>query len=210
MADSMKDQVTGSSAASGPDHERVSQIVAALRQANAEQQAPAGLEAAGEAEVEVTEVEAEVAAVEPEGAEPEPPAPVAAQPPRRESTGVRPVAAPPEQGAQEQSDRPTRWDPGARYRASQLAGRPMPPVPPPPAPMSLTDDPQATLSGRLFRGPARRTAVFEREIWHPVPARSPRTSHDIGEALLVAVERYRRGSISTTGLVRAIGRAHAA
>ncbi len=75
---------------------------------------------------------------------------------------------------------------------------PMPPVPAPPA-----------LAGRLFRGPARRTAVFEREIWYPV-ARSSRAPRDVSEALVAAVERYRKGSISTSGLVRAIGRAHAA
>jgi hypothetical protein len=71
-------------------------------------------------------------------------------------------------------------------------------VPPPPA-----------LAGRLFRGPARRTAVFERDIWYPA-ARSSRVPRDVGEALVAAVERYRKGSISTSGLVRAIGKAHAA
>jgi hypothetical protein len=65
------------------------------------------------------------------------------------------------------------------------------------------------LAGRLYRGPARRTGVFDREIWYPV-ARSSRVPHDVGEALVAAVERYRKGSISTSGLVRAIGRAHAA
>lgn len=71
------------------------------------------------------------------------------------------------------------------------------PVPPPP-PLAWP-----------FRGPARRTAVFEREIWHPV-TRSSRVPRDVSEALVAAVERYRKGSISTTGLVRAIGKAHAA
>jgi hypothetical protein len=51
--------------------------------------------------------------------------------------------------------------------------------------------------------------VFEREIWHPV-ARPSRVPRDVSEALVAAVERYRKGSISTSGLVRAIGRAHAA
>jgi hypothetical protein len=35
-------------------------------------------------------------------------------------------------------------------------------------------------------------------------------SRDVSDALVRAVERYRTGSISTSGLVRAIGRAHAA
>jgi hypothetical protein len=51
--------------------------------------------------------------------------------------------------------------------------------------------------------------VFEREIWYPT-ARSSRVPRDVGDALIRAVERYRTGSISTSGLVRAIGRAHAA
>jgi hypothetical protein len=51
--------------------------------------------------------------------------------------------------------------------------------------------------------------VFEREIWHPV-ARSSRVPRDVSEALIAAVERYRKGSISTSGLVRAIASTHAA
>jgi hypothetical protein len=51
--------------------------------------------------------------------------------------------------------------------------------------------------------------VFEREIWYPA-ARSSRVPRDVSDALVRAVERYRTGSISTSGLVRAIGRAHAA
>lgn len=51
-----------------------------------------------------------------------------------------------------------RWDPGARYRPSVLAGglragaRPVVP----------------RLDGRLRRGPARRVAVFDRALWSPV------------------------------------------
>jgi hypothetical protein len=33
---------------------------------------------------------------------------------------------------------------------------------------------------------------------------------DVSEALIAAVERYRKGSISTSGLVRAIASTHAA
>ncbi|MEU4364870.1 hypothetical protein [Promicromonospora sp. NPDC023987] len=98
-----------------------------------------------------------------------------------------------------------------------------PPPPPPPAPQAPPAGHGAAagatvhapvpappaLAGRLYRGPARRTGVFEREIWYPV-AQSSRVPRDVGEALIAAVERYRKGSISTSGLVRAIGRAHAA
>ncbi|MFC8599371.1 hypothetical protein [Isoptericola sp. NPDC057191] len=69
-----------------------------------------------------------------------------------------------------------RWDPGARYRSSVLAG--LPSLKPTPAAPS----PQPRLAGRLHRGPARRTAVFDRDLWHPV-------QH------------------VTTGLVRVVGRA---
>lgn len=139
---------------------------------------------------------------------------------RRESTGVRGVAPVPPA---------LRWDPGARYRASLLAGRPLtasgadvgqvhaadvpggpgavPAVPGPPVPLPPVPGPP--LAGRLFRGPARRTAVFDREIWRPEP-RSSRVPRDVGDALLRAVERYRTGSISTSGLVRAIAETHAA
>lgn len=134
--------------------------------------------------------------------------------PRRTATGVRPTVATPPM--------PTlRWNPGARYRASRLADRPalpaaaapQPPAPPlpaqaPPVPLPPVPGPPP-LAGRLYRGPARRTAVFEREIWYPA-ARSPRVPRDVGDALIRAVERYRSGSISTSGLVRAIGEAHAA
>jgi len=84
----------------------------------------------------------------------------------------------------------------------------MPPVAMPPVPMPPVPGPPP-LAGRLYRGPARRTAVFEREIWHPT-TRSSRVPRDVGDALIRAVERYRTGSLSTTGLVHAIARAHAA
>ncbi|MFC7878615.1 hypothetical protein [Isoptericola sp. NPDC057391] len=71
-----------------------------------------------------------------------------------------------------------RWDPGARYRPSVLAGlpslRPAAAAPPTPSPHRL--------AGRLRRGPAVRTAVFDRDLWRPV-------QH------------------VTTGLVRVVGRA---
>jgi hypothetical protein len=204
MADGTENQVSdGSSAGStqGPhapyleaDTGRVARIVAALRKAHADAAKPADAPA-----------------------------------PRRETTGVQPT----------KPAVPTlRWNPGARYRASRLADHsavdhpvaeapqavqvpaPPAPVPGPPAPVPAPPGPPAlpaagpvpappALAGRLFRGPARRTAVFEREIWYP----GTRTSHvprDVSEALVAAVERYRKGSISTSGLVRAIGRAHAA
>lgn len=193
MADDTTSQVN-------TEPERVARIVAALRKAHAEQ--------------------AEVA--DP----PEAPAP------RRETSGVRsakppvpalrwnpgaryrasrlanrpaaqapPVPAPPAPPAGSAAVSPAAA-PTAAPTASPAAASDVPaaarPVPPPPA-----------LAGRLYRGPARRTAVFERDIWYPV-ARSSRVPRDVSEALVAAVERYRRGSISTSGLVRAIGRAHAA
>lgn len=191
------------------DTGRVARIVAALRKAHAEQAARSVERAAEQSvgqTVELTvEQTAEPADSGTETIEPEPPAP------RRATSGVRSTAP----------RTPTlRWNPGARYRASQLANQPvpvppaplpsapLPPVPPPPGPVPPVPPPPA-LAGRLFRGPARRTAVFEREIWYP-SARSSRVPSDVGEALAAAVERYRKGSISTSGLVRAIGSAHAA
>lgn len=215
MADGTENQVSDGSSADSPqgppapylaaDTGRVARIVAALRKAHAEQAAAGSTTDTG------------TDAAEPSGA----PAP------RRETTGVRPT----------KPAVPTlRWNPGARYRASRLADQhpvadapqvapvPAPPAPPavasvaapvpgPPAPPALpaagpVPAPPA-LAGRLFRGPARRTAVFEREIWYPV-TRSSHVPRDVSEALVAAVERYRKGSISTSGLVRAIGRAHAA
>ncbi|MFD6141506.1 hypothetical protein [Promicromonospora sp. NPDC060271] len=208
MADGTDKQVSDGSSADSPqgphapyleaDTGRVARIVAALRKAHAEQ----------------TKAHAEQAA-----------ASSTAPAPRRETSGVRPT----------KPAVPTlRWNPGARYRTSHLADHPeadapetppvpAPPVPGPPAPVPAPPAPPAppalpaagpvpappALAGRLFRGPARRTAVFEREIWYPVN-RSAHVPRDVSEALVAAVERYRKGSISTSGLVRAIGRAHAA
>lgn len=98
-------------------------------------------------------------------------------------------------------DRPQqRWDPGARYRPSVLA----------PAAQGARGAVPATPDrprGRLVRGPARRTAVFDRSVWqsrgghpHPHPRRA-------GEALASALECYRSGVLDTSGLVRAVGRA---
>jgi len=70
-----------------------------------------------------------------------------------------------------------RWDPGARYRPSALAGLPSL-EPAPVAPTVAT----TCLAGRLRRGPVTRTAVFDRDLWRPV-------QH------------------VTTGLVRVVGRA---
>jgi hypothetical protein len=65
-----------------------------------------------------------------------------------------------------------RWDPGARYRPSALVAQHRPGY--------AVVAPR--LDGRLRRGPARRVAVFDRDLWRPV-------QH------------------VTTGLVRAVGRA---
>jgi hypothetical protein len=134
----------------------------------------------------------------------------------RTSTGVRPPAPP-----------TLRWDPGARYRPSLLARSPRPAASEPAAsegarpgdarPAGATPEdatpedahrppavvpPRPHLPGRLFRGPARRTAVFDRQVWSPGPARRAQ--------LADAVERYRQGAIDTAGLVRAVGHALAA
>ncbi|WP_275003581.1 hypothetical protein [Promicromonospora iranensis] len=156
--------------------------------------------------------------------------------PRRETTGVRPTkpVVPSlrwNPGARYRASRlasyPSPQQPGTLVPAAHqppipapTAGPPVhapvpqPPAaaqgavpPPPPGPGPVPAPPG--LAGRLYRGPAKRTAVFEREIWHPV-ARSARVPRDVSEALVAAVERYRKGSISTSGLVRAIGSAHAA
>ncbi|MCK9793595.1 hypothetical protein M1843_07545 [Isoptericola sp. 4D.3] len=74
-----------------------------------------------------------------------------------------------------------RWDPGARYRPSVLAGLPsLKPAPTAPAPTAASTT--GRLAGRLRRGPLARTAVFDRDLWRPV-------QH------------------VTTGLVRVVGRA---
>ncbi|GAA2232154.1 hypothetical protein GCM10010413_33170 [Promicromonospora sukumoe] len=195
------------------DTGRVARIVAALRTAHAEQAARSAASAdeapdAAVADATVADDAPDAAVVD--TAAPEP------LTPRRETSGVR---------AAEPTTPTLRWNPGVRYRASQLANQqaaasaavpgpvPLPPVPLPPVPLPPVPAPPAgapqPLAGRLFRGPARRTAVFEREIWYPA-TRSSRVPSDVGEALVAAVERYRKGSISTSGLVRAIGSAHAA
>ncbi len=96
-------------------------------------------------------------------------------------------------------DRPQqRWDPGARYRPSMLAGTRHDGATAAPAT-------PARPRGRLVRGPARRTAVFDRSVWQVrgVPAGRRRA----GEALASALECYRSGALDTSGLVRAVGRA---
>ncbi|MFD2024784.1 hypothetical protein [Promicromonospora aerolata] len=238
MADGTDKPVTDGSSTDSPgavhppntDPGRVARIVAALRAAHAAQaaSAAAGTAAAVPADVAAADVAtvdtaadtaADTSPVDAAGSVELPDAPA----PRRETSGVR-STRPPVPGL--------RWDPGSRYRASRLANRPVPqpppagpaapaaagplpaapssaaaPVPPPPTPPPPPAPP--ALAGRLFRGPARRTGVFEREIWYPVTP-SSRVPRDVSEALVAAVERYRKGSISTSGLVRAIGRAHAA
>ncbi|WP_419707310.1 hypothetical protein [Promicromonospora sp. NFX87] len=216
MADGTENQVSDGSSTNSPqgphapyleaDTGRVARIVAALRKAHAEQVAAGsttntGMNTGMNTGTDTAELSDAPA-------------------PRRETSGVRPT----------KPAVPTlRWNPGARYRASRLADRPVTdapqaapvpaavpgppaPVPAPPGPPALPAagpvPPPPALAGRLFRGPARRTAVFEREIWYPV-SRS-HVPRDVSEALVAAVERYRKGSISTSGLVRAIGRAHAA
>ncbi|MGI5191514.1 hypothetical protein ACQEVI_25470 [Promicromonospora sp. CA-289599] len=211
MVDGTENQVSDGSSANAPqgphapylaaDTGRVARIVAALRKAHAEQ-AAAGSTAGFTTD---RDMDTDTAALSDAPA------------PRRETSGVKPA----------KPAVPTlRWNPGARYRASRLADHPVAdapqaaPVPAPPAPVPAPPGPPTlpaagpvpappALAGRLFRGPARRTAVFEREIWYPV-TRSSHVPRDVSEALVAAVERYRKGSISTSGLVRAIGRAHAA
>jgi hypothetical protein len=96
-------------------------------------------------------------------------------------------------------DRPQqRWDPGARYRPSALAG---PPETSADAPVSQDEH----LPGRLFRGPARRTAVFDRSVWRSRSASPARRA--AADALVSALECYRAGALDTSGLVRAVGRA---
>jgi hypothetical protein len=235
MADGTENQVSDGSSTDSPegphapcleaDTGRVARIVAALRKAHAEQAAAGSTAGSVTSSTGSSTADSTVGSVTDTAELPDAPAP------RRETSGVQPA----------KPAIPTlRWNPGARYRASRLAGHPVatapqhPPVPPPPASLASAaapgpvqvpgppppPAPQATpaagpvpapppLAGRLFRGPARRTGVFEREIWHPV-TRSSHVPRDVSEALVAAVERYRKGSISTSGLVRAIGRAHAA
>ncbi|WP_277210323.1 hypothetical protein [Isoptericola croceus] len=86
-----------------------------------------------------------------------------------------------------------RWNPGARYRGPMPARQK--------ATATATVPP---VSGRLRRGPARRTAVFDRDVWRPELAG---VRPQVAEALAAAADRYRRGAVSTTGLVRAVGHA---
>ena len=88
-----------------------------------------------------------------------------------------------------------RWDPGARYRPSVLAGR---------VTSSQAPAPTARLTGRLRRGPVRRTAVFDRALWSRGRGG---VRPGVAEAVAVAAARYRHGALDTTGLVRAVGRA---
>ncbi|ACZ30789.1 conserved hypothetical protein [Xylanimonas cellulosilytica DSM 15894] len=114
-----------------------------------------------------------------------------------------------------------RWNPGVRYRRSLLTRTTASIVPAPGAATPSTDAaaPLApgeraaswALPGRLFRGPAARKAVFDRPVWAPYPGGSqapPPQGHSA--ELADAVARYRRGALSTTGLVRAVGHALAA
>jgi hypothetical protein len=78
-----------------------------------------------------------------------------------------------------------RWDPGARYRTSTLR---------------TADAPR--LAGRLVRGPAVRTAVFDRPVW-----RADLGHGGVATAVGSIVAAYRRGAVDTSGLVRAVGRA---
>jgi len=76
-----------------------------------------------------------------------------------------------------------RWDPGARYRPSVLAGLPsLRPAAVVPAPTAPSTSSTSRLAGRLRPRPLTRTAVFDRDLWRPV-------QH------------------VTTGLVRVVGRA---
>jgi hypothetical protein len=78
-----------------------------------------------------------------------------------------------------------RWDPGARYRSSTLR----------PAEVEH-------LAGRLVRGPATRTAVFDRPVW-----RADLGHGGVATAVGTVVAAYRRGVVDTSGLIRAVGRA---
>lgn len=113
----------------------------------------------------------------------------------RATSGVRPPAPP-----------AARWDPGARYRRSLLAPAGGPEAADAPGELA----PRWALPGRLFRGPAPRKAVFDRPVWTPGVGRPAALKERSAAELAAAVERYRRGALSTTGLVRAVGHALAA
>jgi hypothetical protein len=221
------------------DTDRVARIVAALRKAHAEQaaasssvsEAPSAEAPSGAAAVVASSDAVDAPAPRRETSGVRPPAPT--MPTLRWNPGVR-------YRASRLADRPALPAPSApapEVPAAGTAGHlpvppppvPGPPVALPPVPLPPVPGPPASpypaaahpvpahpvagpppLAGRLFRGPARRTGVFEREIWNPQAARSSRVPRDVSDALVRAVERYRMGSISTSGLVQAIGRAHAA
>jgi len=206
MADGTQDQVSDGSSGPRADTGRVARIVAALRKAHAEQ---------ASADVDAPDVPAlrrETTGVRP----PAPSTPTLRWNPGARYRASRLANQPAVHGPPAPSASPAQASPvpGPPVPGPPVPGPPVPappaaarPVPAPPVPAPPVQPP--ALAGRLFRGPARRTAVFEREIWYPV-ARSSRAPRDVSEALVAAVERYRKGSISTSGLVRAIGRAHAA
>jgi hypothetical protein len=221
------------------DTERVARIVAALRKAHAEQAASSTAEATSTTEPVAASSDAVPAVAAASEAATDSTTQTAEIPdapaPRRETSGVRPPAPTMptlrwnpgvRYRASRLADRPALPAPSAPAPEAPAAG-PGPagqlPVPPPPVPGPPVPAPPASahplpahpagpprLAGRLYRGPARRTGVFEREIWYPQAARSSRVPRDVSDALVRAVERYRMGSISTSGLVRAIGKAHAA
>lgn len=88
--------------------------------------------------------------------------------------------------------RTQRWDPGARYRPSVLA---------PTGHLAGAGEPTVHLAGRLRRGPAVRTAVFDRPVW-----RADVGHAGLATALGAVVAAYRRGVVDTSGMTRAVGR----
>lgn len=202
----------------------VALIVSTLKAAQAPPRAPGSLpdvattaEPATHTAAEPAEQRAVHAPVPPPPAPPVPPPPATAPAaPVREPAGVR---------RSEEPDLASRWNPGARYRSSRLAAlrdaesavvaaRAARAARPESGAIYLGPAPavgptQPRLAGRLYRGPARRTRVFDRDIWRAT-ARSSRSARDISEVLAEVVTRYRQGAINTTGLVRAIGHALAA
>ncbi|MCF4120825.1 hypothetical protein L1785_07520 [Antribacter sp. KLBMP9083] len=198
----------------------VAVIVATLKAAQAPPRAADTLPDAAATAEPATNTAAEPAAHQAAHA-PVPPPPAPAAPPV--TAPAAPVRAPAGVRRSEESDLASRWNPGARYRSSRLAAlrdaesvvaaaaraarAEGGPVHLGPAPAVGPTEPR--LAGRLYRGPARRTRVFDRDIWRAT-ARTPRSARDISEVLAEVVTRYRQGAIDTTGLVRAIGHALAA
>ncbi|MCP2265359.1 hypothetical protein ACFQHV_02070 [Promicromonospora thailandica] len=240
VAETTAETTTASAPYVAADTDRIARIVAALRKAHADQAAAARVAAPDPAPAEAgteTAIEAATGAAVVQDAEaPEAEAPrrastgvrrvtpeaptlrwnpgaryrasrladrPAAQVPPPPAPAVHAPAVPPPPGATTVGSVPPVPPPPAPGPAGQVPPVPMPPAPLPPVPAP------PPLAGRLFRGPARRTAVFEREIWYPA-TRSSRVPRDVSDALVRAVERYRSGSISTSGLVRAIAETHAA